>query len=408
MAVQHTEKDYSGYTSEDFLQDDFFISSVVSPKTESSEFWDALQKEGRINRKEFDTAKELLLDSVKENNNAVTDKDISSLWEDIQTTNQKNRKKKRSIFRKRLYIGTGIAAGIAALFMGIPFFSEEHQSQQEQEDDLMQFVQKSTTQIDNLADIQLVLSEEKIVQVKDKESDIIYDSTEIKISTNDEVLQKEPVAVYNQLAVPKGKRSTLKLSDGTHLYVNAGTVVSYPSEFTGDKREIYVDGEIFINVSHDARRPFIVRTSEVDVQVLGTQFNVMAYSADANKQVVLSSGSVKILSRNNEKDLILKPSEMYQYKNGNSEISKVDLIKYTAWVEGLYYFESERLDAVMLRLSRYYGRSITFDEKIASLRCSGKMDLKDNLTDILNGLSFSFPIKTEQNDGKYHITRDNL
>lgn len=402
MADRFSEKDYSDYSFEDFLQDDFFISSITNKEEETSMFWRNLCEEGKLNQEEFNTARAFILKSIEENSKSVTDSELAALWQRIQSTNLRHTRKKKSVTKKRIYVSIGIAASILVIFFSIPYFSKNISHK---ENNLVQYVEKSVINVDSISDIQLVLSQNKIIQVEEQESSIVYDSTEIKISSK-ETLKKGQEIVFNQLIVPKGKRSTLRLSDGTHLYVNAGTIVTYPSEFVGNRREIYVNGEIFIDVKPDANRPFIVRTSDVNIEVLGTKFNVLAYDTDENKQVALASGSVKIISDKKEKEIILKPSQMYQYNNGCSSVANVDLIKYTAWVNGLYYFESERLDNVMRRLSRYYGKSITFDEKIASLKCSGKMDLKDNLLDVLNGLTFSFPIKVEYNSDEYHIRKN--
>ncbi len=82
---------------------------------------------------------------------------------------------------------------------------------------------------------------------------------------------------FNQLIVPNGKRSTLALEDGTKMWINAGSRVIYPNKFKKNKREIYVDGEVYMEVARDEERPFVVKTNMLDVQVLGTSFNVMAY-----------------------------------------------------------------------------------------------------------------------------------
>ena len=207
------------------------------------------------------------------------------------------------------------------------------------------------------------------------------------------------------MIVPKGKRSKLTLSDGTKLIVNAGTRVIYPIEFTAKKREIYVNGEIFIDVKHNEDKLFIVKTSDMDIQVLGTKFNVMAYESDADKQIVLTRGSVKILRNDKSDGAILKPSEMYEYHDGQAKVVKVDVAYHTSWVDGIYIYESQKLADVALRLSRYYGIDITCSEDSKNLKCSGKMDLKDDLAEILKGLSFSFPIQIEHTENKYNIKK---
>lgn len=405
MPNKPSDKKYITFSFEDFLLDDFFVSSMISRDEEAILFWENLVRENKVQQKEFDAARRFIAESQRniQNNTSITDKDISNLWYRIENTNTESiRNSKRVRLKKQIYATFAAAACILIIFFTIPYFSKFHSD--EKDDTLIKYATTRPINIDSISDIHLVLSDDKTILVADEESSISYDSTKIKISSAEEI-EKENTITYNQLAVPKGKRSTLKLSDGTFMYVNAGTIVTYPSDFTGKKREIYVDGEIFIDVKEDRERPFIIKTSEMNIEVLGTKFNVTAYSTDDKKQVVLASGSVKVSSKNDKEKIVLKPSEMYQYEKGNSNIETVDLIEHIAWIEGLYYFESERLDNIMLRLSRYYGKEISFDREIASFKCSGKMDLKDDLNEVLVGLSFSFPIDITLKNDKYNITR---
>ncbi|MDU1891660.1 MAG: FecR domain-containing protein [Dysgonomonas sp.] len=397
MREQDFNKDYSKYTFSDFLLDDFFISSISEPSVESVDFWKRMLESNKVNLEEFYLAKDFIESLDKHNNELVSDTELSNLWNDINATI----KPKRNIVRKALYIGSCVAAGIIIFVLVLPRFSKKNQ---QKHDDIVLFAQENQTQNTN-KDIQIVLSDQKTINLDEDETDIVYDSTEIKFS-NKEISKKESAA-YNQLLVPKGKRSRLTLSDGTKLYVNAGTRVIYPIEFTENKREIYVDGEVFIDVFKDTKRPFIVKTSEIEVKVLGTQFNVMAYETDINKQIVLAKGSIKVSKKNSAKEILLKPAEKYEYNNGTEQIERVNISYYTSWIDGMYIFESQRLDAVLLRLSRYYGVEITSSKDVADLKCSGKMDLKDNLEDVLKGLSFSFPIKVQKENDKYNIEKIN-
>ena len=114
---------------------------------------------------------------------------------------------------------------------------------------------------------------------------------------------------------------------------------------------------------------------------------------------------MQVTSNVNTGDIYLEPSQMYNYKGeGMGNVTNVDVDKYISWVEGLIYLTDEHLDVLMIKLSRYYGEEIRFDESIKSQRCSGKVDLKDNLGDILEGLTFSFPIKVEREDGVYKVS----
>jgi ferric-dicitrate binding protein FerR (iron transport regulator) len=394
MQNQDLDKDYSKYSFEDFLQDDIFVSSI---KNENAEFWENLKKRNRINPEAFCSAK-YFLESLEEHNDAsVADSELSALWTKVQASNRK--KKSYKIW---IYIGS-CAAACVILLMVFPYVKSAFRISDPQ--DIVSFAQENVITNDN-ENIQIILSENETIKIDEADTDIVYDSTEIKIDRK-EVLKKESAA-YNQLIVPKGKRSRLTLSDGTKLVVNAGTRVVYPIEFVEKKREIYIDGEIFIDVAHNESKPFIVKTSDLNIQVLGTRFNIMAYAEDPNKQVVLAKGSVKI-QKNNKVDksdeTILKPSEMYEYNSGHSKVVNVDVSYYTSWVDGVYVFESRKLSDVALRLSLYYGIDIICSEEAKNFKCSGKMDLKDNPEDIFKGLSFSFPVKIENNENKYIIKK---
>lgn len=126
--------------------------------------------------------------------------------------------------------------------------------------DIATFAVQTKTELPATEETLLILAEDKVVSLKEKETTITYDSVAIK--ANEENISKKELAVYNQLVIPRGKRSVLTFSDGSKVWVNAGTRVIYPTEFEKDKREIYVDGEIYIEVARDEERPFYVRTKD--------------------------------------------------------------------------------------------------------------------------------------------------
>ncbi|MDR0506982.1 MAG: FecR domain-containing protein [Dysgonamonadaceae bacterium] len=391
MQYPDLNTDYSKYAFEDFLQDEFFISSIKNKNADSEAFWKNLEKEGNIDKKAFRAALNFMESLDDYSNSSVGDAELSSLWKEIQDSNRK------TVYRKLLIrIGSVAASIIAILLLAISLY------QPRQHQDIMSYARKNIIQNEN-KDIQIVLSESKTLKIEENDANIVYDSAGIK--TAQQGISKKELTAYNQLIVPKGKRSNLILSDGSKLVVNAGTRVIYPVDFLEDKREIYVDGEIFINVVHDKNKPFFVKTKDMDIRVLGTKFNVMAYESDQNKQIVLVSGSVKISGNNKQEEVVLSPSEMYEYNNEHGCVLKVDVNDYTSWIDGLYIFKSRKLVDVTARLSRYYGIDIVCSEDAAQLKCSGKMDLKDNPDDILKGLAFSFPIRIEHADDKYIVKK---
>lgn len=387
---------YFNYKLEDFLQDNFFISSVNSPTEETVEFWEKYRQTVPLNINEYENAK-LYIESIPVNESQLSEDEISGLWNLIDESNIRS---DRSVKRRKRYIITGIclmAACITGIMFILPFFNQIDSTQP----DIYAFADQSKNTDSISSETQLILSENKTITLDDKESVITYDSENIKVSGNKD-LSKQESSLYNQLIVPKGKRSMLTLSDGTKIWVNAGTRVVYPVEFNKKEREIYIDGEIYIQVAHNNNWPFVVKTKDVGVKVLGTEFNVTAYEKDPIKRIVLVSGSINIVNKDKkeQKGILLTPDEMYEYSETSGTVKAVDVDRYISWKDGIYMFYNENLAIIMERLSHYYGEDIMCDEGAASLECSGKLDLKSNLEDVLKGLSHTAPITYLYQDGK--------
>lgn len=216
----------------------------------------------------------------------------------------------------------------------------------------------------------------------------------------EDVTKESPVRhkeKLNHIIVPKGKRATITFSDGTSMYINSGSHVIYPSDFDKNKREILLEGEVYLEVAKDPKRPFFVKTKDFDVKVLGTTFNVSAYKDDAIASVVLVEGKVEV-DNNNQKTTI-RPNEKIAITHGESTVSIVDVNEYISWKDYIMLFAEHRVGDVFTRLSRYYGVHIECDPSIASYPVSGKLDLK-------SGINNSLDILTELLDIKYKTEPD--
>ena len=176
---------------------------------------------------------------------------------------------------QRRLVGIACAAACTVLLV-TGFFLRGKTGQQIP--DIREFVQTAEAPVYTEKEVQLILSEQKTVRLEEKKSSIRYDAAEIHINEDArKPITKKEVAAFNQLLVPYGKQTTLTLADGTRVWVNAGSRLIYPSAFDDDRREIYAEGEIYIEVTHDAARPFTVHTGKMDVRVLGTRFYVSSY-----------------------------------------------------------------------------------------------------------------------------------
>lgn len=388
--LKHT--DFSKKTFEGFLQDDFFLSSMRHPTPETEAFWNAFEQSRPANLDDYVAARECVRTFALPNDR-LSDAEVAGMWKQIADATAKTvtkdaiyNKVEQGKVRRSFWIGISAAASIVIL-LGSFFFLKNYQVLRTP--DISAFAIETKESMPETDETLLILSEENVVSLKEKESEITYDSLEIK--ANRENISKEKTAEYNQLVIPRGKRSVLTFSDGSKVWVNAGTRVVYPAEFEKDKREIYVDGEIYIEVARDEKRPFYVRTKDMNVRVLGTKFNVTAYESESLRHVVLAQGCVQVETADTPK-AILAPSQMFTSGNGKEKIEQVDVEQYISWIHGLYCFESADLGLVLKRLSTYYGINVEFDSALSNIKCSGKIDLKDNFETVLNGLTFVAPL----------------
>lgn len=388
----HANK-YHGYKAIDFLKDDDFLRWNLFKLKKDAAYWEKIMMEYPELKPQVEHAIELYKTRVRLNDYSLTPEQVES-YHDAFRHRVSRRGKRKTIH----YWLSG--AAVVLLLLAV---NQIYKPFEKPGSGLLDFVQDNSLVGDSVSkDIQLYVSSDQLITIEEKEADIAYNTDSIQVTGKS--MAEVNTSAYSQLVVPNGRRSRLVLSDGTTMHVNAGTTVVYPNRFTGNIREIYVDGEVFLDVVSNEKQPFVVRTSEVAVRVLGTRFNVMAYEEDAATQVVLASGAVQVTSTTNSKKTELAPSQMYDYKEGQAAVTRVDVDKYISWVQGMLHVDDERLDILMIRLSRYYGEDIVFNEGLVNQRCTGKVDLKKDLGEVLDGLTFSFPIKVERENGVYRVS----
>lgn len=158
---------------------------------------------------------------------------------------------------------------------------------------------------------------------------------------------------YNTILVPAGQRINLILSDNTNLWLNANTEFRYPSEFSKDSRTVYLDGEAYFEVSKNEKKPFIVKTSQGDVHVTGTSFNVEAYSKFSSFETSLFEGGVDIY-KEDEKLVSLKPNEIGIFENNKLLITSNTDNDHYLWKDGLIAFKSKGIVEILLSLEKYF------------------------------------------------------
>ncbi len=230
-----------------------------------------------------------------------------------------------------------------------------------------------------------------------KHSAIVQDS----LSQTEIVLDRHQT---NKLIVPFGKRSSIVLSDGSKVFLNSGTKMDFPTSFSKNSREIWVEGEIFIDVTQQKGLPFIIHTPNSLITVYGTSFNVTSYSDENSESVVLVNGSVEVKSEKSA--LILKPNEMAVIEKGSVIRKQVDVTDYISWKNGYLQLSKTPLIEVLQKIGRYYNVEFRYqsDLGLTEKTCSGKLFLSGNLEDVMEAFSKLTFLHCEINNETIHIT----
>lgn len=394
---------YVDYGFEDFLHDSYFIESVNNPTEESEAFWkNELIKMKRVD--EYRAACEYIKSISNDTDDVrLSDDEIGNLEKEILMSFCEV--DKRRLLTLNIFKIIGIAASFFLLCLVgyksyINYYSEKDKL------DIMTFAMNSKQSEEKVSDeIVLLLSDDRKISMKDDESVINYGKSSETISIGKEekkekYVEKESVAQYNELITPRGKRSKLVLADGSNLWVNSGTRVVYPKSFSSDKREIFVDGEIYIEVAPDKGKPFYVRTKGMDVRVLGTKFNVSSYSDEQNESVVLVSGSVSVGKHEEaESTVVLTPSQKYNINDGDATVETVNVKNYICWINGVLYYDQKSIIYILSDLAKYYGVNVNYNlsEDFAENNLyTGRLEIKPTFDEALKSLGGFLPIKFDK------------
>lgn len=316
---------------------------------------------------------------------------------------------RRKIALKVFYI-SAVAASVALLLIGPHVFKSDFRGES---------IKEAVALMDTLS---MEEAKEVVLVVSDREKHQLAADAQVSYTAKGKVLidsgdlsgaesepEEEKISykeVYNQLIVPKGKRSQLLLSDGTKVWVNAGTRVVYPRVFNEEKREIYVEGEIYIEVTPDADRPFYVNTNGFEVKVLGTAFDVFAYKEMTESRVVLIKGSVEIEDVQKRK-MQMAPNELVSFRqNVIMEKKVVNAGDYTSWMDGVMVLKGVYLRELTDRLGLHYGVKIVCDPSLDNEQIYGKLDLRDDLEEVMDYIKTMISFAAREENGVIYLKRE--
>ncbi|HOP30792.1 MAG TPA: FecR domain-containing protein [Spirochaetota bacterium] len=210
----------------------------------------------------------------------------------------------------------------------------------------------------------------------------------------------------NTLYVPPGQRAHLTLQDGTEVWLNAQSTLKYPSKFSKKQRRVEVAGEAFFDVAENSKRPFVVSANHVNLEVLGTQFNIYSYGELNFAEATLVEGSLKVTDNRNENNsVILRPNEQLSFENGEFSVSPISNAEHLLWREGIYCFDDEKLIDIIDKLELYYDVEIIVeDPEIFNFNYTGKFRQRDGIDEILRLLQIIQPFKIKKDRDNNQIT----
>jgi transmembrane sensor len=385
MSLEHY-KDY--YTTDDFILDEGFREIVRNQN--QSLYLRELKTAFPEKKREIDTAiqilKELQTKQIRQ-----SEKRKRELWRQIL----QSQTKQVSIYRN---------FGIAASFLLLIAIGGAviYRMAQKRPDPVITSVESP------INETRLILANGKFIGIDSRQSTVQYtsDGSAIMVNDSSEIAQKVQDEAYNQMIVPYGKRSFVILSDGTRVWINSGSKLIFPPVFREKNREVVLEGEAFFEVTEDRAKPFFVKTDLFRMKVYGTRFNVQAYRLDQEYNIVLVEGKVSMNPANDPgaKELFLEPSQRASIsKSSNTfEVRQVENTEvYTAWIDGYLTFINEDLSDVLKRVSRYYNVEISCELTDKVEKIYGKLDLKDNMERVLDGIAFTSKTRYKKEENKY-------
>ncbi len=318
---------------------------------------------------------------------------------------EQHRSKKQ---RKRTVLLVAAAAIPLLIILGTKFLTPAEPSL----DDFIKTMPK--TEVSNSDKVTVIIGQGEQIAMDEEEGHLEYSASgsSITLGSGESLAQeavKDNKAIFNTVMVPYGKRSFVKLSDGTKVWINSGSKIVYPAVFKGSKREVFLEGEAIFEVAHNKQKPFKVKSSSQEIEVLGTVFNVSHYPDDEVMNTVLKSGSIKMTYMDDrDNSFVMKPGTLSSFNREAKAISvkRVNTYDYFSWREGFISLSNKSLRDIINRISRYYNVSIRIDgEDLDNLTFSGRLDLSEDIDKVLNTIKESADLDIKRNSETIILTK---
>lgn len=380
-----------------YLEDISFIRWVFEPNAELNLFWEQFRANHPEQEKNIQLARKIVLQfrtvgkSLSENEKILL---FSRILKQIE-------KKQKSGKSKQIILSLGKYAAVAILFFSIGallFYCPSAINPAFQECNFQDQIPKNEAQLIRSNGENIILTNQRSVIAYQKTGELVVNEDTLNpVHTN-----SKNSATLNHLIIPYGKTSEILLPDGTKVFLNSGSRLDYPDQFSGNTRKVMLVGEAYFEVKHDAKHPFLVQVNDLNIKDLGTRFNVSAYSADGSVETVLAEGKLSIKQNNSglfDRATELEPGQMASFDRQSSQITvkNVDVRDYILWTQGMMKFESVDMSRIVKKLERFYNIHFQFDDPmLGTLKISGKLELNEDRTEVLERIAHTASVNIEQ------------
>ena len=399
------DKKFIKYSVFDFTQDLDFINWVQ--KGTNKKNWESFVIENPSLSDDIKTATEIV-SAFKFKANDFQNVDVYESYKNIETLYNR-----QAIRKRRLKFGSVLKYAALFLFVfslgaTISYFYFTRNIHQFTE------IPVSTSDFNQA---KLILSDGEEIVLKEKQTELQFNAagTEVKIDKDSTINTRRETSpgAMAQVVVPYGNRSNITLSDGTKVWLNAGSKFIFPQKFTGSNRRVFLKGEAYFDVFKNKDIPFIVTTDKMNVTVQGTEFNMRDNDTDNEMEVILVEGSVSLKDNSVMnllgKEIRLVPNQKAIYNKAENKTvveSNVDVTYYISWKEGLLEFNRESILSVFNRLSRYYNVRFATESNVElNWKISGKLDLKESLGDVLKVVADAAPVTFRIDNDKVYVIK---
>lgn len=390
-----------------YIENINFIAWVFHPNVELEEWWNQFETDHPEEKKNIQLARKVLM-KFRTTDNELTEAEKILLFSKVLKQVEDKQYSGRTV---RLVTNLLKYAAVALLFFSVGallFYKPNHFNPQNYTQILAESIPGNSAKLIRANGEDITLTAEKSILQYQADGKLVVNSD--TISASQSMLSKE--MAMNQLIIPYGKTSEVLLPDRTKVFLNAGSRLVYPENFTGDTREVMLVGEAFFEVQHDQNHPFLVHVGDLRIKVLGTRFNISAYPADNVIETVLAEGKVSMEQYDAgffDQATELVPNQMASFNRTTktTNVRTVDTDNYTLWTSGVLKFESTDLNRILKQVERFYNIRFHFsDPLLGGLRISGKLELNEDKDEMCRRISATASIKIlKKGDDLYEVIR---